>query len=339
MTTDAQADLLAATLPATRPCSPLGGAPRMMRAGLRDTVLRTACVGLRFYFQNMPFAFGKQRLWNKVVRPYITWRHMEIEARTKFGARFRGHFPDLVHSFAYFFGVWEPAVSAVYQDTLKPGDVVVDIGANVGMHTLLAASLVGPTGRVHAIEASPAIFRRLEANLHHNGTTNVIAYNLAVTDVPGRVEVFVHDDTNLGGTTILAAEAARGVTGSTEIVEARPLGEIVPPEALRAARLIKIDVEGAEYLVVKGMRPLLAQLRPDVQILVEVKQTALQELGSSLDDFLALFAEAGFSPYEIANDYRGEIYIHRPDQRPSPLRRHDFEMADLLFRRDGADAQ
>ncbi|RKK03834.1 FkbM family methyltransferase [Pseudoroseomonas wenyumeiae] len=304
----------------------------MIPTTMRETALRAACAGLRMYFQHAPFAFGKQRLWDQVVQRYIAWRRLEIEARTRFGARFAGSFPDAVHSYAYFFGIWEPAVTAFYRHALRPGDVVVDIGANVGMHALLAAHLVGPDGQVHAIEASSWIHERLRQNLRTNGIYNVATYNMAVTEVPGMVPVFVHDDTNLGGTTIVAAEASK--TQRQELVEGRPLGDILPVEVLRAARLIKIDVEGAEIMVVKGMRDLLPLLRQDVEILVEVKTAALAALGSSLQEFLNIFAEAGFKPFEIANAYDGAFYIGRKHQAaPAPLQRYDFEMADLLFRR------
>jgi FkbM family methyltransferase len=78
--------------------------------------------------------------------------------------------------------------------------VVIDIGANVGAHALLAAHLVGPTGRVHAVEASPRIFAMLQEDLRLNGASNVMEYNVAVSDVAGSVPVYVHDESNLGGT-------------------------------------------------------------------------------------------------------------------------------------------
>lgn len=304
-----------------------------LRERLRTAALQAACAGLRHYFQSMPGSLGKAWLWRHVVERRILWRRLEIEARSRFGARFAGALPDAVHGYMYFFGVWEPAITAIYRAALKPGDVVVDIGANVGTHALLAAHLVGPTGRVHAVEASPWIHARLRQNLATNGVTNVQTYNLAATDVPGTVSVYLHDDRNLGGTTIVATEAERLGAAQEAVVEGRPLSQIVPLEELRAARLIKMDVEGAEWLVVQGMRDVLPLLRADAEILCEVNPAALRQLGGSLDELLALFAGAGFQAFEVMNPYRAQFYIDTPPLQVVPLARRDFEVADLVFRR------
>lgn len=300
--------------------------------GMKDFAIRAACVTCAAYFRHMPSRLGKLPLWNRVVMRHILWRRLDIEARARFGARFAGSFPDSLHGFLYFFGVWEPAITALYRATLRPGDVVVDIGANVGTHTLLAAHLVGPGGHVHAVEASPWIHRRLRRNLEANGALNVTTYNMAAADAPGEVTVFLHDSTNLGGTTIVATEAERLHATREAIVESRPIAGIVPLEALLAARLIKIDVEGAEWLVLQGMRDLLPRLRRDVEILVEVNAEALARFGASLEDFLAPFRAAGFEPFEISNPYEGRFYIERPRPFFRPLRSTAGTL-DLGFRR------
>ena len=295
--------------------------------------LRSACTSLRLYFRHAPGSMGKQWLWDRVVRPHILWRSFRIEARTLFGAKLEGAFPDVVHSFVYFFGVWEPAITAVFRAALRPGDVVIDIGANVGLHSLLAARLVGPSGRVHAIEASPWIFARLLRNLAANDAHNVTVYNKAVTASAGPVPVYLHESSNLGGTTIMASEAARSGARLEAMVEGLTLADIVPMEAILAARLIKIDVEGAEWLVLQGMADLLPKLRHDVEILVEVKRDALVEMGASIDALIGLFGAAGFSAFEAANDYGGNFYIRHAPAPPVPFIQRDFDMADLVFRR------
>ena len=73
----------------------------------------------------------------------------------------------------YFCGVWEPAITSFVRQTLQAGDVFVDIGANIGYYSCLAAKLTGSTGRVHAIEASPTICTILEENLRINQAIHI----------------------------------------------------------------------------------------------------------------------------------------------------------------------
>jgi len=136
---------------------------------------------------------------------------MQIVAPMRFGALIDGRFPDLIHSRIYIFGVWEPGITWLITAHLRAGDTMIDIGANVGVHTLLAAHLVGTAGTVVAIEASPAIFQRLVANLRLNGAAQVQAVNTAVSDTPGRLTVFLAPDGNLGKTTTLGDFAELGV--------------------------------------------------------------------------------------------------------------------------------
>ncbi len=205
-------------------------------AVMKDRLIRILCAATRAYLRWLPFSLGKPYLWNHVVRPYLLWRTLPIIAVTTFGALLEGGLPDMIHSYLYFFGVWEPGVTRVFRQHLRVGDVCIDIGANVGAHTLLAAHLVGGNGRVHAIEASPTICRRLARNLEINNCSQVAVYNAAITDHTGPVTIFLNDASNLGRTTIIASEASQNATTVEAVVEGRPLTDILPIEEVRTAR-------------------------------------------------------------------------------------------------------
>ena len=296
-----------------------------------DTLARLACPALRGYFRHFPVDAGKIWVWDRVVRPYIAWRPFRLRARMAYGAVFEAPLCEAIHTFCYFFGVWEPAVTALISDRLQPGDVFIDIGANRGVHALLASGRVGPAGLVYAIEASPTIFAMLRANLDHNGGTNVVATNIAVSDRAGTIAVYLHDQSNYGCTTIVAPDAANGET-RVEMVETRPLGEIVSIEALRRARLIKIDVEGAEWLVLSGMAASLPLLARDVEILVEADPAALARHGASLPDLLALMRAGGFAPFRIAG-HSMRACLGRADASLHCVTGAETETLDLVFRR------
>ena len=300
---------------------------------LQRTLLRVLCATLAFYFRRVPLAIGKLWVWDHIMRPYIIWRRLELVATTRFGVRIRGALPDSILRSLYFFGVWEPAITAYVSSFLRAGDTVVDIGGNIGAHALLFSRLVGPGGAVHTIEASPSIYRQLTANLDTNNAGNVIAYNMAVSDRAERVTVFVHQDWNLGGTTIVPHQAANFPSGIKETVDARKLQDILPLEVIRAARLFKIDVEGAEWLVLQGMKELLPQLSPDAEVLVELSAEALAGFGFGIADVVALFQDAGFMAFRIDNEYGPQAYISEQRMHVRPLLNYGAPLVDVVMRR------
>jgi FkbM family methyltransferase len=303
----------------------------LTRYGRRHPNLTSAM--LKYYFRHFPFYAGKLKVWEKFVGPHLASRQMDIIAKLRNGSRLYGSFPDVIHVYSYFFGVWEPAVTAYYQRVVRPGDIVLDIGANVGVHALLAAQLVGDTGRVHAVEASPLMYCRLKRNLEANYAHNVIAYNFAVLDRTEPVTVFLNKDENLGGTTVILSEALKRGSAPEGVVEGRPLSAIVPVPEICAARLIKIDVEGAEWLVIKGMQDLFPLLHPNVEILIEVSPCALAEFGISVAELLRTFSHYGFLPFQVPNRYTPDFYLRRSERELLPLEHHEFDLADIVFRR------
>lgn len=209
----------------------------------------------RLYVRRLPVSLGQLWIWNRIIRPYVGWRPIHTEAVTRTGLRLSGQLSDTVHNAVYFFGVWEPALTRCISEQLSEGDIFIDVGANVGVHAMHAAQRVGRSGRVHAIEASPTIARILRRNLARNGLDHVVVtHNVAASDRPGTLTVFLHDASNLGATTTQRdnLEASRRYVGE-ESVAALPLADIVPLDDLLRARMIKIDVEGAEWLVLQGL--------------------------------------------------------------------------------------
>ncbi len=95
-------------------------------------------------------------------------------------------------------GIYEPECTNVFLSLLRPGDCVLDVGANIGYFTLLSSSLVGSGGQVHAFEASPQIMQTLDKNIKLNHASNVVLHNEAVLDRLGVVEFYTGPEENLG---------------------------------------------------------------------------------------------------------------------------------------------
>jgi FkbM family methyltransferase len=254
---------------------------------------------LRAYLRYFPGMAGKEALWDRVVTPYLAWQSYRFVAPTVFGQRLAGDTKDMIQQYLYYFGLWEPELTYWISEKLRPRDTFIDVGANIGYYSLLASSLVGKSGAVTAIEASPAIFQQLRANLARNHVTNVRCVNVAAADCRGTLPLFRGPAHNAGETSLFQGPGFE----SDGTVEAAPLGEILEPQEIARARLIKIDVEGAEGGVLPGLLPALNASRADLELIVEFHPQYLTAPGRTADELVMLAQAAGFQAYRLENEY------------------------------------
>lgn len=232
-------------------------------------------------------------------------------ARTRDGAVYPVTTSDIIQRYLYLFGVWEPHLTAWLHRRLQPGDTFIDVGANIGYYTLLAAHLTGPTGHVTAIEPSPDFGRILTrtARIAHRTVRLITA---AASDTTGQVTLYTPTPTNLGNTTIIASNnPAPSFTAA-----AAPLTALLNPDEIATARVIKIDAEGAEAAVIRGLLPALDQLPTNVELVIEITPRALAQLGHSPEAITTPLCEAGFHAYRLTNDYTAHSYP-AAQQRPA----------------------
>ncbi len=139
------------------------------------------------------------------------------------------------------------------------GAYVIEIGANIGAHTVSLAKSVGPAGHVVAIEPQPVVFQNLCANLALNGLANVQAINAGCGEEASRISFPRIDYTRPGNFGALPLDKLPADPGSPLQVPVRPLDEMID---LNALYLIKIDVEGMEASAIRGARSLISTHRP-----------------------------------------------------------------------------
>lgn len=152
-------------------------------------------------------------------------------------------------------------------DALAPGDTFVDIGANFGLFSAVAAKKVGPTGRVVAIEPHPELVRRLKFNIHANGFEHVTIVETAVGDQTGEATLYVN--TGSFAESSLKADVGRGSHRATRVPIAT-LAKIVDDAALSRIDALKIDIEGYED---KALVPFFETAPPSLwprRVLVEI---------------------------------------------------------------------
>jgi FkbM family methyltransferase len=168
---------------------------------------------------------------------------------------------------------YEPELGYLEQ-VLSPGKIFADAGACYGIYTLAASKIVGPSGRVVAFEPSSKGFQVLQENLALNGLTNVVAYPLALAEKKGRASLYLHPNIgcdSLGRDATFTDQAEEAATDS--------LDDILQRLSVDHLDVLKMDVQGAEELVLRGASRILQSSRPS--IIFEIFPEGAETLGLS----------------------------------------------------------
>ena len=309
------------------------GVLESISAGLRRSASRIASA----YLRHSPGEVGRRSVWH-FTNQHLTGYPFDFVQRLPYGLRITGNTRDLISLFIYYFGVWEPVVTRFIQSRLRRGDGFIDVGANIGYYTALASRLVGDTGKVVAIEASPLIFEQLQTNLVINSIRNVRAINQAATDHEGAVVLYEGATNNRGRTTTLRSWAERYNCTPSGEVAGQPLHQMISADEWRITRIVKIDVEGGEWTVLSGFLPALPQLRSDAEVIIEVTPTDIASQGGSARQLADAFAAYGFHPYKLANAYTPTFYLESGRvARAERLDQFSSEQTDVVFSRVNAE--
>jgi len=172
-------------------------------------------------------------------------------------------------------GVYEEGTLWCFKKILKKGDVVLDVGANIGLTTIRASKLIGEGGYVYAIEAMPSTFEILNFNTQLNKLSNVSCFNIALADYVGKTDIFHNLDINRGAASIYSESKQGGVE-----VDITTLDQFVINNELKTVDFIKIDIEGAEYPMLIGGSNFFNKNKPIicVEFSKEVKSTYKPDL-------------------------------------------------------------
>lgn len=279
---------------------------------LKKIVAEQALSLVRAYLRYVPGTFGKIYLHKRVIIPFFSWRAYSSVVKTVFGAKIGIRFPDTIQTKLFYFGIWEPQLTNFISSRLKKGDHFIDVGSNIGYFSLLASTLVGSDGKVFAIEASPTIFKILNRNIQLNGFANIITFNLAASDSHGSLNLYMAPDENIGHSTTVASIAETDGHRLEAVVSAMPLPNIIGEENLLNARIIKIDVEGAEISVIHGISHLLKKFSEQTEWVIEITPDGTKSKDTEILQLLDDFRNADYHLYELGNDYSVSSYLPYP---------------------------
>lgn len=183
--------------------------------------------------------------------------------------------------------LFRPGLTDLLARELRPGQVVLDVGANIGYYSVVASSLVGPEGRVLSIEPDPSHFERLRRSLVANGCRNATPLQVAAADREGELELYLSEENS-------SDHAAYPVPGRRHVtVRSADLDTLADEQGFAKVDFIKIDVQGFEPAVFRGMRGILAR-NPDIRIVTELWPEGL--------------LRAGFDPAQLLREIVGHRF-------------------------------
>ena len=189
---------------------------------------------------------------------------------------------------------YEPIETKFVKDKVKKGQIVVDVGANIGYYTTLLASLVGETGKVYAFEPDRENYELLKRNISANNLSNVIAENMAVSDVTCEIEMFYSNDK--GDQRIYNSNDGR----SSYKVKAITLDDYFK-SINEEIHFLKMDIQGAEGMALIGMKTTINKNK-SILLNVEYWPYGLEKCGFGSYNLLKLLESLGLDFYDLNNE-------------------------------------
>ena len=219
----------------------------------------------------------------------------EMTVRSGSGKCFRLRVGDQISEILFTQGVYEPQLTSILMPLVKPGMTIFDIGANIGYYSILMAEKVGPRGSVHCFEINDNILKLLEGNIKLSGAGNIRVVRQAVSDKNGR-ETFYVPSLGDEGEGSLRPSGRYKAEGTME-VETTTLDSFIEKNGIPKVDLIKIDVEGGEFLAFEGAKKLLSSKDRPI-IMFEALDTACANFGHTWIDSIEKVKSFGYRIYQ-----------------------------------------
>jgi len=272
-----------------------------------------------------------RRIWMQFYPPGSSPK----EVRLPWGTWIEVEVTDTIGGAIYRQGIFDLGVSECAWRLLRPGDQVVDAGANIGYMTGLFAARTGRQGTVHAFEPHPQIRKKLEANVsriaRNETSSKVVVHAVALGDRNGTADLVEADNfTTNQGTSFLADAVTPAVPLKRHRVEVKTLDEVFPAGEFG---LLKIDVEGHESKLIKGATRLLSGRR--------IRNVIYEDHAQGQSGIPEIFAEHGYKIYSIGHtffgleltDLRRKIVLDTSWESPSYLATIDPAYVDHHIRK------
>lgn len=265
---------------------------------------------LALFLTDQPAAKQALRFFQKIFRP-----KKDIRVRIGKHVMYANTFDRIIALYLRKFSLSESLETKLFMALVKKGMNVVDVGANLGYYTLVAADLVGAKGQVFAFEPDPENFSLLEKNIKSNNYFNAKALRFAVSSKPGAVKLFLCEEHRGNHRTFDSQDERKTIE-----VRATSLNYFFKPSF--RIDVIKIDVEGAEAMVFEGITRIIRE-NPNIIIFTEFWPKALEISGHSPRDLLTKIKNQGLSIYVI-NEEKNKVELTSEDDVLSRCRGRNY---------------
>lgn len=243
-------------------------------------------------------SFFRKRFYGiheRLIHPFNLFKGVKKRCYHK-NILFDLYIDDWIQENLFFLGEYEAPELSFLEDTLKEGDVFIDIGANIGLYTLLASTLVGENGKVISFEPFAYNFNRLKHNVAQNFNKNIVLEKLAVSEKKEKITI-AYD----------AKEANRGMASAyltdfsySETTDSTSIDGYFRENSLNKVNFIKIDIEGGEFPALLGMRETLNKYGP--VILIEINKEVLARTPYTERAIIEYLNQLGYKQYNWNND-------------------------------------
>lgn len=295
------------------------------RHGASDAKEPTDIRFIRRCLNHWPFRHGKGLLL-RLFAPRLKRRDFLIAIEP--GVLIPGDLDDWIVLWYFVEGAAKNLSLQLSRTLIKPGDVVVDIGANIGLWVMGAALKAAPEGNVHAFEPMPENFVRLEHNLTLNGLDSVVCRQLALSDRCGHSILYTPPVHNSAlGSLQPGGEGDRSI--ETELVT---LDYYCEQQAIDHVDFMKVDVEGAELLVFRGAGRILGSTRAPV-IMFETDEVLTARFASSSASVKAILHEYGYELFRYDGSKLESVGVdetHRNQEDLFALQPYHFQQHPIL---------
>lgn len=249
----------------------------------------------RLYFRSFPIRKGKIPVLRWIQKKGIS---KGITRRTTYDydILIETSLDDWIQKQIYFFGRYEieKFETRFWKDFIKPGMVVFDVGANIGYYSLMAGKRVQVHGMVYSFEPVQETFMHLNRNIQMNSFSNIRSFKLALSDTEGYSDIYTANRENTG-----TAGFSNHIhfSGQKETVETITGDLFIDKQKIEKLDMIKIDVEGTEMKVLKGLAHSIKKHKP--LILAEINRILLERNDANPEEIFSFFSAMNYRSNEI----------------------------------------